>query len=96
MMGLAYAHGSTDAPLLGETISENLAKTVARFGERDAVIVRHQDVRWSYAELAGVRWLFAATSFKSSDYVAMVDEVGPKCEALERTVFFGSDEWDEL
>ena len=49
--GLAYARGATDVPLLYETIGENLRRTVERFGERDALVVRHQDRRLSYREL---------------------------------------------
>ncbi len=40
-----------DAPaLLEATIGEALAATVARTPERDALVSRHQDIRWSYAE----------------------------------------------
>src|SRR5947209_850183 len=48
---LSYAHGASDTPLLGETIGENLDAAAAAHGQRDALIVVHQDVRWSYAEL---------------------------------------------
>ncbi len=48
---LAYAHGTSETPLLGETIGENLARAVAAHGDREALVVRHQDVRWTYAEL---------------------------------------------
>ena len=48
---LAYAHGPSTTPLLGETIGENLARTAAAHPSRDAVVSRHQDVRLSYAEL---------------------------------------------
>src|ERR687885_1305031 len=47
----SYSHGTYDLPLLGRTIGEDLEAVVARFGGRDAVISRHQDVRLSYAEL---------------------------------------------
>lgn len=30
MSALSYAHGASDVPLLGETIGENLRRTVAR------------------------------------------------------------------
>ncbi len=40
---------------------------------------------------AGVSVLVAAREFKSSDYAAMIDEVGPKCTALRRTVLIGDD-----
>src|SRR5918911_3510003 len=47
----SYSHGTYDLPLLGRTIGEDLEAVVARFGERDAVVSRHQDVRLTYAEL---------------------------------------------
>src|SRR5919202_1368726 len=47
----SYSHGTYDIPLLGRTIGEDLEAVVARFGEREAVVSRHQDVRLTYAEL---------------------------------------------
>ncbi|MEN8233685.1 MAG: AMP-binding protein [Actinomycetota bacterium] len=49
-MQLAYAQGSTDVPLLEETIGENLEHTAARYPDRDALIVRHQGVHCTYSE----------------------------------------------
>ena len=40
-----------DAPLLHETIGVNLAATVARQGDTDALVSRHQNVRYTYREL---------------------------------------------
>ena len=48
----SYAHGTSSTPLFGETIGANLDRIVAAYPERDALIVRHQDLRWTYAELA--------------------------------------------
>ena len=45
---------------------------------------------------SGCRMLIAAPSFKSSDYVAMIDQVRPDLATLERTVFVDSDDWDAL
>jgi fatty-acyl-CoA synthase len=45
---------------------------------------------------SGCRMLIAAPSFKTSDYVAMTEEVRPSLDALERAVFFETQEWDEL
>ena len=45
---------------------------------------------------SGCRVLIAAPSFKTSDYVAMTGEVRPKLDALERAIFFETQEWDEL
>jgi fatty-acyl-CoA synthase len=40
--------------------------------------------------------LIAAPSFKTSEYVAMVDDVRGELPELERVVFFDTDSWDEL
>ncbi|GEP36508.1 AMP-binding protein [Nocardioides psychrotolerans] len=42
---------------------------------------------------SGLRLLFAATSFKTSDYRSMVEEVRPQCPDLERVVFVDSEDW---
>ena len=42
------------------------------------------------------RLLFAATSYKTSDYVAMIDAVRSNVPALERVVFLGTDSWTNL
>ena len=159
-MTLATEAGPTDIPLLDETIGANLARTVAAHGSREALVARHQGVRWTYDELAervaacakglmglglevgdrvglwspnyaewallqyataeigvilvnvnpayrthelqyalaqsGCRMLFAAPSFKTSDYVEMVEQVTPALPGLERSIFFWDDDWDEL
>ncbi|MDP9293845.1 MAG: AMP-binding protein [Actinomycetota bacterium] len=156
----SYAHGASAEPLLGETISANLDRTVARWGDREALVSRHQGQRLTYAQLgdavdrvaraliaaglepgdrlgiwspncaewvlvqyatakagivlvninpayrtselafalaqSGCRALVAARAFKTSDYVAMVEEVRGDLPALERVVFLDSPEWEEL
>jgi len=52
MMEIAYGSGASSVPLLGQTIGQNLAATVERFGDREALVVPFQDVRLTYAELA--------------------------------------------
>lgn len=47
---ISYAHGASQVPLLGETIGENLRRTVNRFPSQDALIVPYQDYRASYSE----------------------------------------------
>ena len=54
-MAPSYAHGAGTAPLLGETIGENLDSTIARFGDREALVSVYQNVRFTYAEL-GRQW----------------------------------------
>src|SRR5712692_9436620 len=51
MPTLSYVHGASSVPLLGETIGENLRRTVERFGGSEALVVRHQNYRATYAEL---------------------------------------------
>jgi fatty-acyl-CoA synthase len=146
--------------LIGETIGANFDRIAGSYPERDVLVVRHQNVRWTYAEFAarvdrlaralvatgmrpgdrlgiwapncaewllvqyasakagvilvnvnpayrtseleyvlnqsGCRVLIAARAFKSSDYVAMVDDVAPRCRTLERAVFLDSADWEEL
>ena len=45
---------------------------------------------------SGVRLLVSAESFKTSDYQAMVDAVRGDLPGLERVVYLGSADWDEL
>ena len=159
-MPLAYTNGVTDTPLLGETIGANLERTARRFGDREALVSRHQGLRYTYAEFdaevdrvargllalglekgervgiwapncaewalvqyataklgvvlvninpayrtselrfalkqSGCRVLVAAESFKTSDYRAMVEEVRPDAAGLERVLFTGTDDWQQL
>ena len=47
----AYLHGPSATPLLGETIGDNLRRTVEHFGDRDALVVRSQNYRATYRQL---------------------------------------------
>lgn len=47
----SYVHGACDVPLIGETIGHFLAGIAARHASNDALVVPHQQVRWTYAEL---------------------------------------------
>ena len=142
MLVQSYSHGASTKPLIGETLGVNFDAAVKKWGERDALVVRHQNVRWSYLELqekvnafaagllnlglepgdrvgiwspnnsewvvvqyatakaglilvninpayrvaeleyainkVGCKALILASSFKSSDYVAMVGELAPE------------------
>jgi fatty-acyl-CoA synthase len=159
-MTQSYANGPSTQALLGETIGENLERTAARVPHNLALVSRHQDRRYSYAEFnaavdemargllaaglevgdrigiwspncaewvlvqyatakagvilvtinpayrtselayalnqSGCRMLIAAPAFKTSDYAAMIEEVRPGLEALERVILLGSPEWDSL
>ena len=51
----------------------------------------------SYAvNQSGLRMLVAASSFKTSDYRAMVEEVRGQCPTLERVVHLDTDDWADL
>ena len=52
VMVAALEVGPTTTPLLDETIGQNLARTVSAHGSRDAVVSRHQAIRWTYDEFA--------------------------------------------
>jgi fatty-acyl-CoA synthase len=49
---LSYATNPGTKPLLEDTIAENFLKTVARFGEREALVDCASARSWTYAELA--------------------------------------------
>ncbi|MEQ6889512.1 AMP-binding protein [Halomonas sp. CS7] len=48
---ISYVSGISDTPLKGQTIGDCFDDTVARFAERDALISRHQGLRYSWREL---------------------------------------------
>jgi fatty-acyl-CoA synthase len=159
-VALSYASGPSTVPLIGQTVGANLEATVARFPDREAIVVAHQGVHLTYAELdarvdavargllavgiepgdrvgiwspntlewvltqfatakvgavlvnvnpayrthevgyalaqSGCRMLVSATEFKTSSYVDMVGEVRGELPALERVVFVGTPDWDDL
>ena len=47
----SYTSGISDAPLLGDTIGANLARTVAKHGDREALVDVPSGRRWTYADL---------------------------------------------
>ena len=47
----SYSHGTSSMPLSGQTIGQMLADVHVRFGDRPAVVSRHQGIRLTYAEL---------------------------------------------
>jgi fatty-acyl-CoA synthase len=52
MTGFSYVNGPSTVPLLGQTIGENLAATVASFPDREALVDVPSGRRWTYAALA--------------------------------------------
>ena len=49
---LSHARGTTTPPLQDCTIGQALDATVARHGDREALVVPHQGVRWTWRQLA--------------------------------------------
>ena len=56
----SYVHGASTVPLLGDTLGAYFDSAVARWRDELALVVRHQQVRWSYGELARRVDAFAA------------------------------------
>ncbi|HEX7289272.1 MAG TPA: AMP-binding protein [Candidatus Angelobacter sp.] len=44
----SYVSGVSAIPLLGETIGEIFCRAAARWPRREALVVRHQNIRWTY------------------------------------------------
>ncbi|WNG39182.1 AMP-binding protein [Archangium violaceum] len=47
----SYVHGTSTTPLLGETIGQNLRRTVERHGDREALVVVSQGYRATWSQL---------------------------------------------
>jgi fatty-acyl-CoA synthase len=157
----SYAQGETTPALLEETIGANLERTVAAYGDREALVECASGRRWTWAELdrdvdalargligagiakgdrvgiwgpnsaewtlvqlatakvgavlvnvnpsyrthelsyavnqSGMKLLVSATSFKTSDYRAMVEDTWSRNETLQRVVYLDDAEsWGEL
>jgi fatty-acyl-CoA synthase len=48
----SYSSGTSDKPLLDDTIGADLDRTVAAFGDRDALVDRATGRRWTYRQFA--------------------------------------------
>ncbi|WP_373693516.1 AMP-binding protein [[Mycobacterium] burgundiense] len=156
----SYVKGSTETPLLTETIGANLDRTVAAFGDREALVEVASGRRWTYREFetdtrrvasgllalgigvgdrvgiwspntaewtlvqyatarigailvtinpayrleeleyvlkqSGARTVIAASSFKTSDYQAMLAAVADQCPELQEVIIVGSAAWKSL
>jgi len=46
----SYAHGTADTPLLGRTIGEVLDAAANSYPDQDALVARHQNLRFSYRQ----------------------------------------------
>ncbi|WP_029922139.1 AMP-binding protein [Nevskia soli] len=155
----SYTHGSQARQLLGETIGENLRRTVEKFGHREALVVPFQGYRATYAQfwdetgraarglisrgvkkgdrvgiwspnchewvvvqyatarigailvninpaykaseleyalkLSGLSFLIMARGFRTTDYVAMLEQVRGRCPELRDTLVI-DEGWHSL
>jgi fatty-acyl-CoA synthase len=60
MSQLSYVHGASEASFIGDTIGVHFDRVAERFAGRDALIVRHQQIRLTYGELKEQVDAFAA------------------------------------
>ncbi|NUT97936.1 MAG: AMP-binding protein [Saccharothrix sp.] len=51
MAHLSYSSGTSDVPLLGDTIAANFDRAVAAHGDREALVDRTTGRRWTYRQL---------------------------------------------
>jgi fatty-acyl-CoA synthase len=56
----SYVHGNSGRPLIGKTIGALLDEVAATDGSREALVVAHQKIRWTYAELKSHSDAFAS------------------------------------
>jgi fatty-acyl-CoA synthase len=56
----SYVHGNSGAPLIGKTIGALLDEVSTTDGSREALVVAHQKIRWTYAELKSRSDAFAS------------------------------------
>ncbi|MGE5355494.1 MAG: AMP-binding protein [Deltaproteobacteria bacterium] len=75
MNNISYTSGISDCPLLGETITQNLKKTVEKYGDREALVVPHQNYRATYndfwAQINSVAKSLVASGIKKGERVGI-------------------------
>ncbi len=57
---VSFVCGSSDQPLIYQTIGDALDQAVEQWGDQDAIVVRHQDIRWTYRKFGEAVDAFAA------------------------------------
>jgi fatty-acyl-CoA synthase len=48
---ISYDHGVSDKKLIGETIGTFFDRMVDKYRDREALVVKHQNIRWTWGEL---------------------------------------------
>ncbi len=49
---LSYVHGTSDIPLIGATIGDLFDRVAAHLPDQEALVSRHQKLRFTYAPTA--------------------------------------------
>ncbi|MGY8871898.1 MAG: AMP-binding protein [Pseudomonadales bacterium] len=84
----SYTSGTSSKPLLGMTIGDKFDEIAATFPDNDALIVRHQGLRYTYSQLKEVvdqaARAFLAIGVKRGDRIAMW---APNCAEWTITQF---------
>jgi len=74
-MKLSYTCGTSDKPLLGSTIGNIFDQTVAQYPNNEALIVKHQNIRYTYQQFKEkvdeCAKAFLAIGIKKGDRVGM-------------------------
>ena len=56
----SYVCGISDQPLIYQTIGDAFDQSVQQWADKEAIVVRHQAIRWSYRQLGEAVDAFAA------------------------------------
>jgi fatty-acyl-CoA synthase len=57
---VSFVCGTSDQPLIYQTIGDAFDQAVELWADKEAIVVRHQDIRWSYRQLGEAVDAFAA------------------------------------
>ena len=57
---MSFVCGSSEKPLIYRTIGDAFDDAVEQWGDREAIVVRHQGIRWTYRQLGEAIDAFAA------------------------------------
>lgn len=65
----SYVCGPGSTPLLGLTIGQLLENTANKYGDREAVVVIHQNIRKTYQQLLNDVWIISKLFTSSPTYL---------------------------
>ena len=72
----SYVHGGGADPLLGRTVGSVLDEAARKWPDHEALVVPHQDIRWTWSELQGEAQSLAAgliaVGFEPGDRIGML------------------------